>query len=84
MKAKRMVALLAVFAMLVTMMPSVLAVDAEGSQSEFTFPLRYDAEKMAAADGDSCFGGLWYYGPGALDGQAGYGVRFTQNRLWCA
>lgn len=39
--------------MLVTMMPSVLAVDAEGSQSEFTFPLRYDAEKMAAADGDS-------------------------------
>ena len=53
MKAKRMVALLAVFAMLVTMMPSVLAVDAEGSQSEFTFPLRYDAEKMAAADGDS-------------------------------
>lgn len=53
MKAKRMVALLAVFAMLVTMMPSVLAVDAEGGQSEFTFPLRYDAEKMAAADGDS-------------------------------
>ena len=53
MKAKRMVALLAVLVMLVTMMPSGLAVGIDEGKTEFDFPLIYDPGSMEKTSGST-------------------------------